>query len=131
MSVPAYHESLPSETLAALSNASISSEYLSSRTQNLTLLDRHGKNAWLLGNYHLEAELKSLERDLADAKQDIDLVNAARAARQNEVKAEMQNLEQNWRTGVGKVLETELAVEELKVQIREELRNKSGGVPPS
>ncbi|KAM0483285.1 hypothetical protein ACHAPX_002735 [Trichoderma viride] len=111
--------------IAPLSNAFVSSSYLSSRAQNLKLLDAHGRNAWLLGNYHLEDQLRSLERDLADTKRDIDLVNAARAAHQNDVKAEMQGLEQNWRAGVGRVLETEIAVQELKEQIRQELRNKA------
>lgn len=108
-----------------LSNAFVSSSYLSSRAQNLKLLDAHGRNAWLLSNYHLEDQLRSIERDLADTKRDIDLVNAARASRQNDVKAEMQGLEQNWRAGVGRVLETEIAVQELKEQIRQELRNNA------
>ncbi|KAL5089462.1 hypothetical protein Trisim1_005738 [Trichoderma cf. simile WF8] len=108
-----------------LSNAFISSSYLSSRAQNLSLLDSHGRNAWLLSNYHLEAELRSLERDLAETKRDMDLLNAARASRQNEVKGEMQGLEQNWREGVGRVLETEIAVQELREQIRQELRSRA------
>ncbi|PKK47404.1 hypothetical protein CI102_8313 [Trichoderma harzianum] len=108
-----------------LSNAFISSSYLSSRAQNLSLLDSHGRNAWLLSNYHLEAELRSLERDLAATKRDMDLLNAARASRQNEVKGEMQGLEQNWREGVGRVLETEIAVQELRQQIRQELRSRA------
>ncbi|KAK4071163.1 uncharacterized protein Triagg1_6194 [Trichoderma aggressivum f. europaeum] len=108
-----------------LSNAFISSSYLFSRAQNLSLLDSHGKNAWLLGNYHLEAELRSLERDLAATKRDMDLLNAARASRQNDVKGEMQGLEQNWREAVGRVLETEIAVQELREQIRQELRSRA------
>ncbi|KAL6791667.1 breast carcinoma amplified sequence 2 [Trichoderma sp. SZMC 28012] len=108
-----------------LSNAFISSSYLSSRAQNLSLLDSHGRNAWLLSNYHLEAELRGIERDLAATKRDMDLLNAARASRQNEVKGEMQGLEQNWREGVGRVLETEIAVQELREQIRQELRSRA------
>lgn len=124
--IPAPSSSKDVEALRApLSNAFVSSSYLSSRAQNLKLLDAHGRNAWLLSNYHLEDQLRSLERDLADTKRDIDLVNAARASRQNDVKAEMQGLEQNWRAGVGRVLETEIAVQELKEQIRQELRNKA------
>lgn len=107
-----------------LANAFVSASYLSSRTENLALLDRHGRNAWLLANYHLESDLRSLEKDLTDTKREIDLVNAARTRRQTDVRAEMQGLEENWRSGVGKVLETEIAVEELKAQIRQELRNQ-------
>ncbi|KAL7809989.1 Pre-mRNA-splicing factor SPF27 [Trichoderma gracile] len=118
-------------TRRALQNAFVSSSYLASRAQNLALLDAHGRNAWLLSNYHLEAELRSLERDLAAAKRDIDLVNAARAARQTDVKAEMQTLERNWRDGVGRVLETEIAVQELREQIRHELRTRAAAAEPS
>ncbi|KAL7820302.1 Pre-mRNA-splicing factor SPF27 [Trichoderma aethiopicum] len=124
-------ESAQATTRRALQNAFVSSAYLSSRAQNLALLDAHGRNAWLLSNYHLEAELRSLERDLAATKRDIDLVNAARAARQTDVKAEMQGLEHNWRAGVGRVLETEIAVQELREQIRHELRSRAAAAEPS
>lgn len=108
-----------------LERAYVSSAYLASRNQNLQLLERGGKNAWLLSNYHIEADLKALESELAATKREMDLVNAARATRQNEVKAEMQGLEENWKTRVGKVLETEIAVEELRQQIRDELKNQN------
>ncbi|KAL3953077.1 hypothetical protein ACCO45_013020 [Purpureocillium lilacinum] len=108
-----------------LSNAYVSAAYLAARNQNLALLDRHGANAWLVSNYHLEESLRAVERDLAGVKRDIDLVNAARQRRQEDVRAEMLMLEESWRKGVGKVLETEVAVEELKAQVREELKNQS------
>ncbi|GJN76233.1 hypothetical protein PLIIFM63780_010157 [Purpureocillium lilacinum] len=108
-----------------LSNAYVSAAYLAARNQNLALLDRHGANAWLVSNYHLEQSLRAVERDLAGVKRDIDLVNAARQRRQEDVRAEMLMLEESWRKGVGKVLETEVAVEELKAQVREELKNQS------
>ncbi|UNI15728.1 hypothetical protein JDV02_002234 [Purpureocillium takamizusanense] len=108
-----------------LSNAYVSAAYLAARNQNLALLDRHGANAWLLSNYHLEESLRAVERDLAAVKRDIDLVNAARQRRQEDVRAEMLMLDESWRNGVGKVLETEVAVEELKAQVREELKNQS------
>ncbi|KAL6896062.1 Pre-mRNA-splicing factor SPF27 [Trichoderma longibrachiatum] len=127
----ALSETAQATTRRALQNAFVSSAYLSSRAQNLALLDAHGRNAWLLSNYHLEAELRSLERDLAATKRDIDLVNAARAARQTDVKAEMQGLEHNWRAGVGRVLETEIAVQELREQIRHELRSRAAAAEPS
>ena len=119
-------EDSSSETLRQpLERAYVSSSYLASRNQNLALLDRAGKNAWLLSNYHVEAELRAIEAELAATKREIDLVNAARATRQNDVKAEIQGLEETWRKGVGRVLETEVAVEELRSKIREELKAKS------
>lgn len=108
-----------------LERAYVSASYLAARNQNLRLLDRAGRNAWLLGNYRVEADLRAVEAELAATKREMDLVNAARATRQNEVKGEMQTLEQNWRSSVGKVLETEIAVEELRQQVRDELRNQN------
>ncbi|KFA64073.1 hypothetical protein S40285_06725 [Stachybotrys chlorohalonatus IBT 40285] len=108
-----------------LAKSYVSHAYLQARGENLDLLDRWGKNAWLLANYQLEGELRALEKDLADAKKHIDIVNYDRKRRQDDVAAEMLALEENWRKGVGRVLETELAVEELKAQIREELRHRS------
>ncbi|KAH7148812.1 Pre-mRNA-splicing factor SPF27 [Dactylonectria macrodidyma] len=112
----------PADTLPA---AAVAHSYLASRLTNLALLDRYGKNAWLLGNHALEAELQSLERDLAKTKRDVDLVNLSRRDRQQEVAAEVITLEQTWRAGVGRVLETEVAVEELRSKVREELARKA------
>ncbi|KAH7149572.1 Pre-mRNA-splicing factor SPF27 [Dactylonectria estremocensis] len=109
----------------ALPAAAVAHSYLASRLSNLALLDKYGKNAWLLGNHALEAELQSLERDLAAVKRDVDLVNLGRRDRQEEVAAEVVTLEQTWRAGVGRVLETEVAVEELQGKIREELARKA------
>ena len=109
--------------LSPLQNAATSSTYLSSRAQNLALLDVHGKNAWLLGNNEMEAELRRLEAELAEIKADVDRVNVERRRRQEEVRGEMEMLEDGWKKGVGRVLETEVAVEELRAKIREELRN--------
>lgn len=74
----------------------------------------------------MEDELRQLEKELADTKREIDIVNLERQKRQEEVKGEIQMLDQTWRKGVGRVLETELAVEELKEQIRQEMRRKAG-----
>lgn len=108
-----------------LAKSAVSQAYLEARLAHLSLLDRHGKNAWLLGNHALEAELAALERDLAAAKRDVDILNIERRRRQEEVRGEMLMLEETWKKGVGRVLETELAVEELKSQIRNELRQRA------
>ena len=39
----------------------------------------------------------------------------------------MRGLEEAWRTGVGSALETEVAVEGLRAEIRERLRARAGG----
>ncbi|GAB0137018.1 hypothetical protein EsDP_00005301 [Epichloe bromicola] len=110
---------------SVLSKAYTSNAYLKSRIENLALLDQHGANAWLLSNYHSENELRSVEKELADTKRQIDEVNNLRARRQGQIKGEMEGLEETWRKGVGRVLETEIAVEELRAEIRQELRKRS------
>ncbi|KAF4994537.1 hypothetical protein FDECE_13082, partial [Fusarium decemcellulare] len=72
----------------ALPAAAVAHSYLSSRLTNLELLDRWGKNAWLLGNHALEAELQALERELAATKREVDIVNLERQKRQGAVAAE-------------------------------------------
>ncbi|PNY27704.1 Pre-mRNA-splicing factor SPF27, partial [Tolypocladium capitatum] len=129
---PSSSSSSSSSTLRPLlSNAFVSAAYLASRNQSLALLDAHGAHAWLLSNYHFEELLKRVERELADVQREMDEVNARRARRQEDVKAEMLMLEDTWRRGVGRVLEAEVAVEELKAQIREELKNRSAQEAPS
>ncbi|KAL6866047.1 hypothetical protein ACO1O0_002147 [Amphichorda felina] len=118
----------PDRVREVLDSAHVSDAYLAARRQNLELLDRHGKNAWLIGNHQLEAELRMLEKELRDVKREVDVVNLERQRRQEEVRAEIQMLEETWKKGIGRVLETEVAVEELKREIREELRAK--GVQP-
>jgi pre-mRNA-splicing factor SPF27 len=110
---------------AALSSAYTSSSYLASRTAHLRLLDHapSGRNAWLLANHQLESLLlKPLERDLAATEADIDRLNAHRRDRQLVAGAEIASLERDWKAAVGRALETEVAVEELREQIREEMR---------
>ncbi|KAF5656743.1 BCAS2 family protein, partial [Fusarium heterosporum] len=58
----------------ALPAAAVAQSYLSSRLTNLQLLEKWGKNAWLLGNHGLEAELQALERELAATKREVDIV---------------------------------------------------------
>ncbi|KFG80271.1 hypothetical protein MANI_011276 [Metarhizium anisopliae] len=114
------------DSAPVLGRAYTSAAYLRARLQNLELLERYGAPAWLLANYHLEAALGRAEAELARTKGEVDEVNGARRRRQADVAAEMAGLEETWRTGVGRMLETELAVEELRASIREELRKKGG-----
>ncbi|PSR73894.1 breast carcinoma amplified sequence 2-domain-containing protein [Coniella lustricola] len=95
----------------ALSQAYTAMSYLTSRRQHLALLDTHGKNAWLVGNWQLESELKAVERQLAATRREIDLLTIQRQRMQNEVAAEVRGLDETWRRGVGRVLEAEVAAE--------------------
>ncbi|KAK6082105.1 bcas2 family protein [Seiridium cupressi] len=109
----------------ALSRAYTANTYLTLRHTHLSLLDSFGKNAWLVGNWQTEAELAALERELAEAKRQIEIVNNSRRRAQEEVGAELRGLEETWKKGVGRVLETEIAIEELK---REVLERRRAGV---
>ncbi|KAI1635104.1 Pre-mRNA-splicing factor SPF27 [Biscogniauxia mediterranea] len=118
--------SAPPADATSLSRAYAAQSYLLSRASHLALLERYGKNAWLVSNWGLEAELAALERDLAAARRDIDLVNLERRRAQDAVAAEMDALRDAWRTGVGRVLETEVAAEGLRREVLERRRRGAG-----
>ncbi|KZZ91082.1 Breast carcinoma amplified sequence 2 [Moelleriella libera RCEF 2490] len=122
---PSSSRASPNDVEPPLRRAYTSAAYLASRVQNLQLLDAYGANAWLLSNHHLENQLRALERELAQTRRDMDEVNIKRARRQELVKAELHALEDTWKKGVGRVLETEVAVHEIQAQIRDELRKRS------
>ncbi|KAH7407848.1 Pre-mRNA-splicing factor SPF27 [Cadophora sp. MPI-SDFR-AT-0126] len=106
----------------ALQNAYTSQSYLSGRVANLGLLEKYGKNAWLEGNRQLEDVLRGLERELEERKAEIDGVVIERKRAQEEVGGEIKGLEETWKRGVGRVLETEVAAEGLRREILERRR---------
>ena len=94
--------------------AYISSAYLSERHINLSLLEEHGKNAWLVGNSHLEYIMKSLDQDLARLKEETDVINRDRKTSQEASKAELLGLEDTWKRGIGRLIEVQLATQEIQ-----------------
>lgn len=70
--------------------------------------------------------LAGLERELAERKGEVDRLAIERRRAQEGVAGEMRGLEEAWRAGVGSALETEVAVEGLKAEIRERLRARAG-----
>ncbi|KAI0842597.1 Pre-mRNA-splicing factor SPF27 [Hypoxylon sp. FL0890] len=115
----------PSSLSSQLQRAYTAATYLSGRHTHLQLLDAYGKNAWLVGNWQLESELRALERELESTKKEIDVVNIQRRRVQDEVGGELKSLEETWKRGVGRVLETEIATEALRQQVLE--RQRGGG----
>lgn len=107
---------------SALQQAYTSAEYLRGREMNLGLLETYGKNAWLIGNSRLEDELRVLEKELEAAKLDLEEVEQARRATQGNVAGEIHGLEESWKTGVGKMIETQAAAERLRQEILERKR---------
>jgi pre-mRNA-splicing factor SPF27 len=129
---PATLSSLPAAEAAALlqqtlARAYASQGYIAARRAHLALLDSYGKNAWLVGNYQLEGELRALERELAGAKREIDLVTVQRKQAQELAGPEMASLEETWKRGVGRVLETEAAAEGLRREGLEVRRRVAAG----
>ncbi|KAK6583881.1 hypothetical protein PZA11_003611 [Diplocarpon coronariae] len=106
----------------ALERAYTSQSYLEGRIANLELLERYGKNAWLEGNRQLEDVLRALERELEERKGEIDGVVIERKNAQEAVSGELKGLEEGWRRGVGRVLETEVAAEAVRREILERRR---------
>jgi len=106
----------------ALKQAYTSSEYVEGRLTQLGLLEKFGKNAWLVGNSQLENILKGIEAELADVRKQQEEVESLRRSQQESVQGEIQTLEETWKKGVGRVLETEVAAEGLKQQILEKRR---------
>lgn len=111
----------------ALNQAHTALTYLTARRQHLALLDSYGKNQWLVGNWQLEAELRAVERELAEARREIDLLTVRRQRMQGEVGGELRGLEENWRRGVGRVLETEVAAEGVRREVLEMERRRAAG----
>ncbi|CAN9163788.1 hypothetical protein CC77DRAFT_1037637 [Alternaria alternata] len=106
----------------ALKQAYTSSEYVQGRLTQLGLLEKFGKNAWLVGNSQLEDILKGIEAELADLRKQQEEAEMLRQSQQNNASGEIKTLEETWKKGVGRVLETEVAAEGLKLQILEKRR---------
>lgn len=106
----------------ALRSAYASNTYLGSRHINLGLLEEWGKNAWLLGNSQLEQILKSLDHELARLKEEVDSVNRERKLAQEGSKGEILALEETWKQGIGRLIEVQLATDQLRQEIRQPKR---------
>lgn len=105
-----------------LQKAYASSTHLQTRLTNLALLEEFGKNAWLIGNSQLEDILRGLEKDLVTVRQESDEVNKIRKGGQENVRGEMEGLNESWQRGIGKVIEVDIAAERVRQEILERRR---------
>jgi pre-mRNA-splicing factor SPF27 len=108
-----------------LRKAYTADSHLKQRQTNLANLERYGKNAWLLGNYQLEHELKAIEKELVETRDAVERLNQERKSAQDAIRGELENLESTWRTGVGRALEVEIANEGIRQQILEAQRKNA------
>jgi pre-mRNA-splicing factor SPF27 len=107
---------------ATLQQAYASSEYLESRQVNLSLLETYGKNAWLISNDQLEAILRAAERDVSQRKIELEDIDRSRRDAQAARRGELEALEQQWKIGVGQMIEVEVAAEKLRLEILDKKR---------
>lgn len=77
-------------------------------------------------NSVLEEELRALEKELVEAREEVLGVNRERKRFQVRGGDEMEGLERGWKEGVGRTLEVQLAVGALEGERREVLRAGGG-----
>ncbi|KAK2763835.1 hypothetical protein FQN54_009453 [Arachnomyces sp. PD_36] len=109
----------------ALQKAYTSSSHLSTRHENLSLLEEHGKNAWLIGNSQLEEILRGLEKELVETRESTEALHRQRKLAQETRKGELVGLQDAWKRGVGGIIDVELAAETLRMEILEKRRQQS------
>ena len=98
----------------SLRSAYTSSAYMSGRHTNLALLEELGKNAWLVGNSQLEEILKNLDQELAVLKEEVDSINRERKTAQEGSKGEILALQETWKQGIGRLVEVQMATDQLR-----------------
>lgn len=84
------------------------STHVTSRLQALTLLEKHGQNAWLVHNAELEEVLRGYEEELARVREEVESVNGLRKFRQEGVRGQLEGGEMEWRRGVEGLVRVEL-----------------------
>ncbi|KAG7009340.1 hypothetical protein G7Y79_00003g012080 [Physcia stellaris] len=114
------------ESPSTPSELRVSAFYLSKRAQNLELLERYGKNSWLVHNSVLEEELRAVEKELVETREEVLGVNRERKRFQVRGGDEMVGLERGWKEGVGRTVEVQLAVGALEGERRKVLRAGGG-----
>jgi pre-mRNA-splicing factor SPF27 len=119
-----YEASPDTADTSTLKAAYTNSAYLTKRLQALELLDQFGKNAWLVANSQLEDMLREVEKELVETRGSVEGVNRERKGVQEGGRGQLEGGERLWREGVGRVVETEVAVGEVEGRWREGLRGK-------
>lgn len=104
-------------TKSALRAAYANITYLRDRQTNIALLEEYGKNAWLIGNSHSDEIQKRLQNELEKVKAQSESTNKIRRAAQEDSRGELLGLEETWKQGIGRIIETQLATDQLRQQI--------------
>lgn len=102
---------------AALRTTYANLTYLRDRQANIALLEEYGKNVWLIGNSHLDDVQKRLDGELESLRTQTEDTNRLRRGAQDDSKGELLGLEETWRQGISRIIETQLATEQLRKEI--------------
>jgi pre-mRNA-splicing factor SPF27 len=70
-----------------------------------------------------------MEANLAMVKAQTEHINRARKAAQEQAKGELVGLEENWKRGIGQILEIQVATDELRLLILEQQRLAANSAP--
>ena len=92
---------------------------------NLELLQKYGANAWRVHNYQLEADLKTIQRNTEQVRQQILEVNRERKQDQTQAAASLQSLENKWSDLISQNLQVEIACAALEAEVQELRRNRA------
>lgn len=94
-----------------LRNTQIAQTYVNGRLDNLQALEAHGKNAWLVGNFQTENNLRALEGETNETRSHLHDAEEESRRAQAPVKAELDAMRQTFQDGLGRSLEAEIATE--------------------
>ncbi|KAI8356600.1 Pre-mRNA-splicing factor SPF27 [Choanephora cucurbitarum] len=110
---------------AAVNNTKSQLESQAGSMFNLELLQKYGANAWRVHNYQLEADLKTIQRNTEQVRQQILEVNRERKQDQTQAAASLQSLENKWSDLISQNLQVEIACAALEAEVQELRRNRA------
>ncbi|KAI8098467.1 Pre-mRNA-splicing factor SPF27 [Halteromyces radiatus] len=95
---------------------------------NLELLQKYGANAWRVHNYQLEADLKQIQQETEDYRNQINQINRERKADQMKAAETLQALENKWSDLISQNLQVEIGCAALESEVEElrQYRQKMG-----
>eukprot|EP00833_Pecoramyces_ruminatium_P016609 jgi/Orpsp1_1/1190641/evm.model.d7180000080291.2 len=108
----------------AVENSEAQLEHQYNRLINLELLNKFGANTWRYNNFQLEQILNEIKGKVNDKKSKIIDINKERKYLQTKSEAKLQQLEQQWKENVSKVLEIEAACKNLENEIQAKKESK-------
>ena len=66
--------------------------------------------------------MKGIEKELVETKEQVEEVNGARQRLQESVRGEIEGLDEGWRKGVGRLVEVQVGIEQVRREILEKRR---------